>query len=370
VKGFLRQKLFKDGAEVKAGQLLFVIDEEQFQVRVEQAKAKHAEAEASLKKAENSKIREVARAQLDLDEAQLKLARLEEERYQHLVARNASSREDLDRAEATRKKNEAQVASDRANLEQARADYESNILVAKSSLAAARAEMRTAEIDLSYCRISAPIDGRINHREFDVGNFVGDGQSTVLATIVKTDPIHAYISVSEDDLLRVESMVRQGKQHDYRNEPIAMEMGLGNEEGYPHSGHVDYFDPSIDTGTGTVRIRGVFPNTDGVISPGLFVRTRIPLERREDALLVPERAVSSDQAGQYLLIVGNDDKVERRAIKLGTTVGSLREVEGEVQLDDRIVVDGLLRARPGLKVQPKLLESDAPLATTASKPIR
>lgn len=363
VKGFLKQKLFKDGAYVKAGQLLFVIDEEQFQARLEQAEARQAEAQSALRKAENSKMREVAQAQLDLDEAQLALARLEEARYQHLVAKNASSREDLDRAEATRKKNEAQVASDRANLEQSRADYEANILSAKSALAGARAEVRTAEIDLGYCRISAPIEGRINHREFDVGNFVGDGQSTVLATIVKTDPIHAYVSLSEDDLLRVESMVRLGRQQDYRTEPIPIEMGLGNEQGYPRQGTVDYLDPSIDSGTGTVRIRGVFPNPDGHVSPGLFVRVRMPLDRRDNALLVPERAVSSDQAGQYLLVVADDDKVERRPVKLGTTLGTLREVTGQIKPGDRVVVDGLLRARPGLKVQPKVLAPAEVIAT-------
>jgi len=363
VKGFLKQKLFKDGAYVKAGQLLFVIDEEQFQARLEQAEARQAEAQSALRKSENSKMREVAQAQLDLDEAQLSLARLEEARYQHLVAKNASSREDLDRAEATRKKNEAQVASDRANLEQSRADYEANILSAKSALAGARAEVRTAEIDLGYCRISAPIEGRINHREFDVGNFVGDGQSTVLATIVKTDPIHAYVSLSEDDLLRVESMSRLGRQQDYRTEPIPIEMGLGNEQGYPRQGTVDYLDPSIDSGTGTVRIRGVFPNPDGHVSPGLFVRVRMPLDRRENALLVPERAVSSDQAGQYLLVVADEDKVERRPVKLGTTLGTLREVTGQIKPGDRVVVDGLLRARPGLKVQPKVLAPEEVIAT-------
>lgn len=363
VKGFLKQKLFKDGAYVKAGQLLFVIDEEQFQARLEQAQARQAEAQSALRKSENSKMREVAQAQLDLDEAQLSLARLEEARYQHLVAKNASSREDLDRAEATRKKNEAQVASDRANLEQSRADYEANILSAKSALAGARAEVRTAEIDLGYCRISAPIEGRINHREFDVGNFVGDGQSTVLATIVKTDPIHAYVSLSEDDLLRVESMSRLGRQQDYRTEPIPIEMGLGNEQGYPRQGIVDYLDPSIDSGTGTVRIRGVFPNPDGHVSPGLFVRVRMPLDRRDNALLVPERAVSSDQAGQYLLVVADEDKVERRPVKLGTTLGTLREVTGQIKPGDRVVVDGLLRARPGLKVQPKVLAPEEVIAT-------
>lgn len=358
VKGFLKEKLFRDGADVRKGELLFVIDEEPFQVRLNQARAKQSEAEAALKKAEGSKMREIAQAQLDLDESQLVLANIEEERYRQLAARNAGSRADLDRAEATRKRYEAQVASDRANLEQARTDWDINILAARSSLAATRADVRTAEIDLGYCRIVAPIDGRINHREFDVGNFVGDGQSTVLATIVKTDPIHAFISISEDDLLQVERMVREGKQLDYRKTPMPMELGLANEEGYPHIGEVDYSDPSVDSGTGTIRLRGVFPNPEGRITPGLFVRIRMPLERREDVLLVPDRAVSSDQSGQFLLVVGEEDVVERRAVRLGTTVGGMREVDGKISAQDRVVVDGLLRARPGLKVTPKL-EADA-----------
>jgi membrane fusion protein (multidrug efflux system) len=367
VRGFLKQKLFADGADVKAGQLLFVIDEEPFRVMLEQARARQGEAEAALRKAEQSKGREVARAQLDLDLSQLALARLEESRTRSLLARNAGSREDLDRAEATRKKSEAQVESDRANLVQAESDYEINILAAKSSLDAARADVRNAEIDLGYCRITAPIDGRINNREFDVGNYVGDGQSTVLAAIVRTDPIHAYVSVSEDDLLRVQSMVRQGKREDFRKAktPIPIEMGLGNEEGYPHQGRVDYSDPSVDAGTGTVRLRGVFPNPDGLITPGLFVRVRLPFERHEDALLVPDRALGSDQSGPFLLVVGEGDKVERRPVRLGTEIDGMRVVDGKISPDERVVVDGLLRARPGLKVTPKLEDAAAQTVAVA-----
>ncbi len=355
VRGFLKERPFKEGDAVKAGQLLFVIDEESFRVRLEQAKAMQEEAEAALRKTEQSKAREVSQSQLDLNLAQLDLAKIEEQRSRNLVSRNAGSREDYDRTEANRKKSEAQVESDRANLEQAKADYEINILSARAKLAGTRSDVRNAEIDLGYCRITAPIDGRINESVFDVGNYVGDGQSTVLATLVKTDPIHAYITPSEDDLLRVQQMARKNNTADYRTVDVPMELGLANEDGYPHQGKVNYIDPSVDTGSGTVRTRGVFPNSDSMITPGLFVRIRLPFERKEEALLVPDRALGSDQSGPYLLVVGKEDKVERRTVRPGTEQGGNRVVEGQIGPDDRVVVEGLLRARPGLKVSPKLV---------------
>jgi RND family efflux transporter MFP subunit len=372
VRGFLKARTFLDGDDVKAGQALFIIDEEPFQVRLDQARAKQEEAESALKKAENSKAREIAQAQVDLNLSQEMLSRIEEDRTRKLLTRNAGSREDLDRAEANRKKSEAQVDSDRASLEQARADYQINILSAKSSLAAARADVRNAEIDLGYCRVVAPIDGRINAREFDVGNYVGEGQSVVLSTIVRTDPIYTYITPSESDLLRIQSLIKRGKKTDYREASIPMEMGLGDEEGYPHIGQIDYIDPSVDTGTGTVRTRGVFKNLDRAITPGLFVRVRLPYEQRNDALLVPDRALGSDQGGTYLLVVGEGDKVERRAIKPGTEVGANRVVEGKIGPNDRIVVEGLLRARPGLKVVPKLEQAAGAVAAvpTAENSVR
>jgi len=161
-------------------------------------------------------------------------------------------------------------------------------------------------------------------------------------------------------------MVRQGKRQDYRKATIPMEMGLSNEEGYPHEGRVDYADPSVDTGTGTVRVRGVFPNSDGVITPGLFVRIRVPFDRHEDALLVPDRSLGSDQSGSYLLVVGKGDKVERRSVRAGTAVGGLREVQGQIGPDDRVVVDGLLRARPGLRVTPKIDEAARTVAAASA----
>lgn len=369
VKGFLKERLFKDGDDVKAGQLLFVIDEEPFQARLDQARARQEEAAAMLRKAEGSRAREVARAQLDLDESQLALAKIEENRSRNLVARNAGSREDLDRAEATRRRYEAQVEADRAALEQANADYETNILSARASIEATKADARNAEIDLGYCRIEAPIDGKINNREFDVGNYVGDGQATVLATVFKTDPIYAYITPSEDDLLRLQGAKGQdnkGQPRDYRKAEMPMELGLGYEQGYPFVGKVDYSDPTIDTGTGTIRMRGLFANQDGAITPGLFVRVRMPVETIPNALLVPDRALGADQGGAYLLVVGKDNKVERRSVKPGADVGPLRVVAGEIKAEDRVVVDGLLKARPGLQVNPKPAEAAPAVASAAA----
>ena len=161
---------------------MLVIDEEPFAVQLDQARARLAEAEASLKKAEESRIREVARAQLSLDRAQLVLSRIDEIRSQNLFSRKAASREDLEKAEATRKKTAAQVEADLANLKQLEADYEINILSARAGIKAAMTAVRTAELDLGYCRVTAPIEGRISKAEVDAGNFVGDGQATLLAS--------------------------------------------------------------------------------------------------------------------------------------------------------------------------------------------
>jgi len=357
VRGFLKERHFKEGTIVKPGQLLLVIDEEPFQVALDAAKTRLAEAEATVRKARQSKAREVARAQLALDESQLRLAQIDENRQRSLVSRNAGTREEMDRAEANRRRTEAQVESSRSSLEQAEADYQTNILAAEANAGAARNAARNAEIDLGYCRMSAPIGGRISRVNSDVGNLVGDGQASLLATIVKIDPIYAYTNVSEYDLLRYRSTAG-GLGPDEAAMP--MELGLANEEGYPHRGVGDYQDPSVDPGTGTIRVRGVFANPGGSILPGLFVRIRVPFDGKKDALLVPERALGTDQSGQYLLVVGPGDVVEYRPVKAGAQVGGMRVVEGKIGPDDRVVVDGLLRARPKLKVSPKAEAESGP----------
>ena len=202
VKGFLKERHFKEGSMVKKGDLLLVIDEESFQVSLDEAKTRLDEAEASLLKAKQSRAREVARAQVALDESQLRLARLAEARRRNLATRHASTQEEADQAEASRKKSEAQVEASRAHLEQAVSDYETNIISAEATVRTMRTTVKNAQIELGYCRMFAPIDGRITRVNIHVGNLVGDAQSSLLATIVKLDPIYAYINVNELDLPR------------------------------------------------------------------------------------------------------------------------------------------------------------------------
>lgn len=353
VKGFLKERHFEGAQDVEKGQLLMVIEEEPFKARVEMAQAKAAEADAALSKAKQSKMVEVATAQVALDQALLLLARIEETRQRALVSRNAASRDDVDRAEANRKKSEAQLEGDQANLEQAKADYKVNILAAEAGVQQAAADLTNAKIDLDYCRIKAPLSGRISRHLVDVGNLVGDGQATLLAYIVQEDPINVYMTVSEADLLRFRGQVREGTRVDYRTDVVPLELGMVNEQGYPHKGRVDYSDPAVDPSTGTVTARGVFPNKDKSIVPGLFVRVRTPLEQLAKALLVPERAISTDQAGHFLLVVGSKDVVEQRYVTLGPADGDLRVVKGSLNRDDLVIINGLQRARPGLRVKPK-----------------
>jgi len=360
VRGFLTEMHFQAGSDVKEGDLLMVIDEEPFKVILEQAKAKLDEANATLLTAEQSKSREVATSQLALDDAILLLARVEETRMRNLFARNAASREDLDRSQAELKKNTAQVEADKAKLEQTKSDYETQILAAKAQVEAAKADVRNAEIDLGYCRIKAPINGRISRNLVDVGNLVGNGEATLLATILNEDPIYAYISVSESDVLFFREQVRKGRRVDYQKEHVKLELGLVNEEGYPHEGWIDYADPGIDPATGTLMARGIFPNPDRIIVSGLFVRIRMALDSRPNALIVPETALGSDQVGPFLLVVDSSNTVERRTVKLGALVNGRRVIEEGLQENDQVVINGLQRARPGSKVSPK--KSDFPPA--------
>ncbi len=349
VRGFLKERHFEEGSLVEKGQLLLVIDEEPFQVKLDQAKAMRDEARAALHKAERSRAGELAQAKLALDEAALEHALSNEARLRKLIDGNVVTEDEFERAESLRKQAEAQVESSRVALGQSRSDVETNILAARASLAAAETAVRNAEIELEYCRMTAPISGRISEVNHDLGNLVGDGQASLLATIVQLDPVHVYLTLSESDLLQFEA--RPGAAS---GAAAPVEMGLAGEEGFPHQGTIDYRDPAIDPGTGTIRLRGRFENPRGTIIPGTFVRLRLAIDEQLGALLVPERALGTDQSGQFVLVVGEGDVVEYRNVEAGSRLGDLRVVEGAIHPGDRVVVEGLLRARPGLKVTPRL----------------
>lgn len=314
VQGFLQTAYFKEGAFVKKDELLYIIDPRTYHAAVDKAIADLADKKAQAEKAEVELLRN-----------------------QRLYKENATSEKELVNAKATRDS-------------------------AKANLAASEASLEDAKINLGYCTIYAPLSGRIGRNQVDVGNLVGAGEFTLLTTIKQYDPIYAYFTLNERQLLRLMRMQRKGREYAVQDTPIY--MALANETGYPHEGRLDYADLGVDQNTGTMLMRGVFPNPNPpAILPGLFVRLRLPAGTRENALLVPERAIGSDQGGHYVLVVSSDDVVESRRIVAGNLTEGMRVIEEGLQGDEWIVVNGIQRARPGAKV--KAARSDSTAHNTA-----
>src|SRR6201992_3210317 len=306
VQGFLASIDYKDGTFVKEGTTLFNIEPETYKLKLDQAQAAQAGAEASLKQAE-----------------------ADYKRNADLVQRQAVSQATLDTSTSNR--DNAQ-----ANLQQAQANT------------------RIAEVNYGYTKVVAPFDGYVSAHLVSVGELVGASSPTQLATIVALDPIYVNFTVNEQDVLRIRAeAARRGiTVAELRQLPV--QAGLQTEQGYPHEGKLDYIAPTINQSTGTLAVRGIVPNPNRQMLPGYFVRVRVPYDQQGDALLVPDTSLGSDQGGRYLLVVNGDNVVEQRHVETGPVEGELRVIESGLKPDDRVVVAGLLRAIPGEKVDPQL----------------
>jgi len=349
VRGFLTERHFDEGSTVKKGDLLLVIDEEPYKVALDTAEAKLAEARAAVRKAEQSKVRETTAAKVALDEAQLNLKRIEERRARILLSRSAGSQEELDQAEADRKQFEAQVEADKAAHEQAKADYEVGILAAKAQLEAAEAGVREAELDLSYCRMTAPIDGRIGQALVKVGNLVGPGPEggsyTDLATIQQLDPIAVDIPTSSRYLAKATELVRRGL-------PIRLtHPGTEGEEEHPYVGECYFVDNFIDPTTSTFLVKARVPNPHGSLLPGEYVKLRMEVDSLEDVVVVPASAVMETESGPVVYII-EDGKVAIQRVEAGLTMyEGLRVITGGLEAGVPIIVEGLQLIRPGMPVK-------------------
>lgn len=322
VSGLVVAVPFEEGALVRQGDLLVEIDSRPF------------------KAALDARLAEQARA-----EAQVELALVEFNRIQGLPAGAASNIE------------RETVA---AQLDQARA-----------VLAGAKAAVEAARLNVEWCRVEAPIAGRISRRLVTPGNLItgGGGEGTLLTSIASIDPIYCYIDADEQSVLKYQRLVREGKRASAREKVVPCFLQLANETGFPHEGVIDFVDNRLDPRTGTMRARGVFPNPEGWLVPGLFARMRVPGRGPYRAILVPDAAVSRDQNQKRLLVVGPDDVVEARTVELGALFGNLRAVESGITADDRVIINGLLHARPGARVAalPGSFDTDA-LARLAVTP--
>lgn len=313
VSGYLDKVLFRDGQQVKKGDLLFVIEQAPYELAMRQAQGELARAEAQRAEA-------TATAQRVLQAART----------------GAVSRQQADEAVARQQMAEAQVFTFKAALDK-------------------------AKVDLSYTEVRAPFDGRLGRRLKDPGNLVGAGEDTVITDINRIDPIYVYFSINELDLLRLlgdrprHQAAREAQ--DQRNQRLF--MALANEDDYPTEGTFDFAAITLDSTTGTLLLRGVFANGDGRILPGLFARIRAPIREIADALLVPERALGVDQGGRYVLVVKDDAEVEQRPVQVGGKRGDWRMIEKGLSANDKIIVDGIQRARPGAKVDPIPIERKA-----------
>ncbi len=217
---------------------------------------------------------------------------------------------------------------------------------------AAQAQVALAKLNLSYTRVTAPFDGRMGRHLKDPGALVGGGEQTLLAEINQIKPMYVYFNINEHDLLRV-----RGKKPPTAAEEMKKQyplfVGLADETGYPHQGYLDFAGISLNPTTGSLQLRGILPNQDGIILPGLFARVRVPVAEEKGALLVPETAIGYDQLGAFLRVVGAKNVVERRGVKLGNQVDDDRVVLEGLTGDERVVVAGVMRAIPGRPVTPE-----------------
>jgi RND family efflux transporter MFP subunit len=305
VAGYVAAVRFDEGAIVRKGDLLFEIDARPFQAEVDRLRAELARAEAT-----------VQRAKHDL------------ERARRLSSDNAMSPEEIDRRAAFAEESAAQAR-------------------------AVAAALRAAELNLEFTRVRSPIDGRVGRAIVTAGNLVNAGppEATLLTTVVSLDPIYASFDADEQTFERYVELARQGKRASVRQTGLAVQMALPNDKGFPHRGELDFLDNQINTATGTIRGRAVFRNPDRSLTPGSFVRLRLPGSATYRAPLIQDRAIGTDLDKRYVYVVGKGGKVEYRAVQLGPVIDELRVVRSGLEAGDVVIVNGLQRVRPGAQVQ-------------------
>lgn len=310
VSGYLDKIHFEDGDLVKAGTLLFTIDQRTFQAAL-------ARAQAQVKSAEASRD----------------LAAIERDRAVQLAERNVGTAQEVDRTSAT-------------------------FAEAEAAVSVAEAQLREAELNLEFTEIRAPIAGRLSNTRIDEGNLVvgGAGGATLLTTIISVDPIHFVFSASEAEFLKYSRLAQVGARSSSRVSDTPVEVRLMDEDDFTHIGHMNFVDNVLDPNSGTITGRAVIANGDSFLVPGLFGRLKLPGSAEYEALLIPDEAILSDQDQKIVMVIGEDNKVAPRIVVIGPKHGGLRVIREGLTAEDTVIVNGVQRARPGAGVTPQTVE--------------
>jgi multidrug efflux system membrane fusion protein len=321
VSGFVAAVRFHEGAVVRKGDLLFQIDPRPFQAEADRLKAELLRARATVRRATS-----------------------ELQRAERLATENAMSHEERERRASFAEESAAQVAATEAGL-------------------------RAAELNLEFTRVTAPIDGRVSRAIITEGNLVssGPGEATILTTVVSLDPIYASFDADEQTFLRYGDLAREGKRASARQSGLPIVMALASDQDFPREGEMNFLDNQMDPATGTIRGRAIFRNKDHGLTPGLFVRLRLPGTGSYRGVLIQDRAVGTDLDKRFVLVVGADKKVQYRTVTLGPIIDNLRVVRTGLQPGDIVVVNGLQRVRPGMQVEPETIAMDRPIVAPGTK---
>jgi len=349
VKAFLQSQEYTEGTMVKAGQVLFTLDKREYVAQLMQARAQLAKAQADLTQAQDKTVVEIAQANVQIAVAQLNKTDQDVRRLKPLAELRAVPQQDYDNALVAQQAAKANLEARQASLNTAKVNQTASVQQAQAAVESSQASIRQAELNLEYCTITTPIDGIAGTRQVAPGNLVGQGEATLLTTVSNVNPMRVFLSISESDYLKYQRMRDQGKLQG-RSGELALILADGSV--FPEKGHIIIADRAVDLKTGTLSIVAEFPNPKALLRPGQFGRIRLAARVADNALLVPQRAVTEIQSTKVVYVVGAGNKVALRTVTLGDRVGQDYIVTEGVKAGERIIVEGLQKARPGATVNP------------------
>jgi membrane fusion protein (multidrug efflux system) len=356
ISGVLEQVRFREGSEVKEGQVLFVIQQAEYKAALQSAKAQLAKAEADLIRAKDTSVVERQRAQLDQAKADLGKNQADVARYRPLVKEQAIPQQDLDTALSRETAAAAGVEAAEAALKDTILSQRTAIQLAEAAVESAKAAVTQADLNLKYTVVESPITGIISKLAVDTGNLVGKGEPTLLATVSTVHPIFADFSIAEAYYLQLVKRIPGLGRGEVvpRDRLPTLELILSDGTVFPHKGRPIFVDRAIDLKTGTIQVRAEFPNPQRVLRPGQFGRVRAVTEEVADAILVPQVAVQELQGAKTVLVVGEGDKVALRTVTVREPYQQFYIVSAGLKPGERVIVEGIQKARPGTQVKPEL----------------